>query len=143
MYDTHNQKKSRKDKAKGERDRRGKNGRLKKAIRETEKELRKERSRDEECRRVKREVREVLREWERRVGVGEEYKKRLEYKRLCEKTNEENDRWEKEAAKVRRETEVLEILNKEKKKKKRIKEGIEREKWREYYMRSLGGWRTE
>lgn len=49
-----------------------------------------------------------MRRWRKGTGKEERYKKRkLEYKELCgRKKKEENDRWERKAAEVRREKEV-------------------------------------
>ena len=64
----------------------------------------------------------------------------MEYRKLCdEKKKEENDRWERKAAEVKRETEVWEIVNGERKGRKGINEEIELEEWRRYFIKLLGG----
>jgi len=90
---------------------------------------------DEECEGKRREVRRTLREWRRRGGEGEKYRKeRAEYKLLCKrKRGEENERWIKEAQKARTEGEVWGIVNKERKRRKGINEGIEGKEWRVLY----------
>lgn len=63
-------------------------------------------------RREKERVRREIRVWRE----GNEYKRKREYRVLCEKKKkEENDRWEKRAAEARRENEVWEIVNKKRK----------------------------
>jgi len=59
---------------------------------------------------------------------------------LCKrKRGEENERWIKEAQEVRTEGEVWGIVNKERKRRKGVNEGIEGKEWREYFMKLLGG----
>lgn len=59
---------------------------------------------------------------------------------LCErKKKKENERWEKEAGRVSRESEAWEIVNRERKKRKGIKEDIEMKEWKGHFMRLLGG----
>lgn len=97
---------------------------------------------DEECKERKREVRRELREWRRRGGGdGEIYRrKKREYNELCRrKKEEENERSERKAMKVRREDEVWEIVNRERRGRRRVNEGIRIEEWREYFMELLGG----
>lgn len=74
-------------------------GKVKKALRETEEERGKERRRkggcwNEECEERKREVRKELRRWWKRGGDADGYRrKKQEYKKLCEgKKREENER---------------------------------------------------
>lgn len=55
------------------------------------------------------------------------------------KKKEGNDRWEKQVAEARRESEVWKIINRERKKRKGINDGIEMEEWKEHFMRLLGG----
>lgn len=43
----------------------------------------------------------------------------MEYKELCIKKKEENEKWEKRAMEVRRENEVWDIVNKERRRRKR------------------------
>jgi len=58
---------------------------------------------------------------------------------MCErKKKEENERWERKAEEATRESEVWEIINKERKR-RRINEGIGMSEWREQFMRVLGG----
>lgn len=80
---------------------------------------------DKECIEKKKEVRKELRECRRMGGNGGEYKRiKREYKALCErKKKEENDRWKKQVVEARRENEVWEIINRERKKRKGINEG--------------------
>lgn len=106
-------------------------GRLKEAMKETEEEAARERKMregwwDKECEEKKREVRRKLRGWRRTGMRGEEYRKeKQEYKEMCErKKKEENERWERMAMEARREGDVWAIVNKERKKKRRINEDI-------------------
>lgn len=108
--------------------------RLKKAVEETEEKVRKGEGGktgwwDKECEEKKREVRKELRRWRKEGGEGREYRKgKLEYKEMCErKKREENDRWEKKAAEVKRERDVWEIVNIERDRRKKINERIEME----------------
>src|SRR5436190_6586989 len=119
---------------------------LKDAMMKTEREVRREEGKgkgwwDGRCREKKEEVRGELRKWRREGGKGEEYRKRrLEYRKLCdEKKKEENDRWERKAAEVKRETEVWEIVNGERKGRKGINKEIELEEWRGSFIKLLGG----
>ncbi|XP_071576349.1 uncharacterized protein [Temnothorax nylanderi] len=96
---------------------------------------------DEECRETKKEVRRNLRIWRKERGKGSEYKeKRKGFREMCKrKKEEENRRWERKAEGARREAEVWEIVNKERKKRRGIEEGIEEEEWKEHFMNLLGG----
>lgn len=86
-------------------------------------------------------MRRALREWREKEEKKEEYRKeKKEYKEMCErKKKEENERWEKRAEEAMRECEVWEIINRERKGRRRIKEGIRMNEWREHFMRLLGG----
>lgn len=67
-------------------------------------------------------------------------RKKLEYNNMCErKKEEENDRWQKWAEGVTNEKEMWEIINRERKGRERINEGISMEEWKEHFMRLLGG----
>lgn len=87
-------------------------------------------------------VRRELRKLRKGIGSETDYKKgKLKYKELCAKKKEENERWEKRVMEVKREGEVWEIVNRERKR-RRINEEIEMEKRREHFMRLLGGYRV-
>jgi len=63
-----------------------------------------------------------------------------EYKELCEeKKKEKKERIIREAGEARTEMKVWEVINRERKSKKRINEAIELETWKEYFMGLLGG----
>lgn len=95
---------------------------------------------DKECKERKREVRKLLREWKKGRGQEHEYKiRRREYRELFEKKKEENEKWVRRAAEVRTEGQAWEIINRERKSKKKVNEGIEMDVWREYFMELLGG----
>lgn len=82
-----------------------------------------------------------MRKWRKDREDKEGYReKRREYRELCErKKREENDRWEKEAEQVRNERDVWAIVNRGRRKRKRVNENIEEKEWRDYFMRLLGG----
>lgn len=120
--------------------------RVKEAMRETEEAQRKNERKstgwwDEECREKKKEVRKELRKWRKNRADREEYKeKKREYKLICEqKKREENENWEREVDRVKKEGEVWEIVNRGRKRRKMINEEIEEREWREHFMRLLGG----
>ncbi|XP_071579341.1 uncharacterized protein [Temnothorax nylanderi] len=119
--------------------------RIKEAIKGVEEEMGGKRGKvgwwDKECREAKKEARRKLRTWRKRRGEGSAYKeKRKEFREMCKrKKEEENQRWERKAEGARREAEVWEIVNKERKKRRGIEEGIEEEKWKEHFMKLLGG----
>jgi len=72
---------------------------------------------------------------------GVDYKrKKKEYKEIYErKKKEENENRRKRQKSEERETEVWKIINKKRKRKKRINEGIRPEEWKEYFMSIIGG----
>lgn len=72
---------------------------------------------------------------------GERYKRcRQEYRILCKRRKrEENLKWEKKAEKVRREEEIWEIVNRKRRKRKKINESIGWKEWKEHFMRLLEG----
>lgn len=72
-------------------------------------------------------MRRILREWRNKGGKGERYRKeRVKYKLTCKKKRgEENERWIKKTQEARTEREVWEIVNKERRRRKGINEGIE------------------
>jgi len=119
--------------------------RIKKAMKVTEEEQGKgriiRRGWWEECKDKKREVREELRKWRREGEEKEGYReKKREYRELCErKKREESERWEKEAEQVKKEKDVWEIVNKGRRKRRRVNENIEEREWKDYFMRLLGG----
>ncbi|XP_032674656.1 golgin subfamily A member 6-like protein 22 [Odontomachus brunneus] len=86
---------------------------------------------DGECRKMKREVREELKRWKKRGGEGVNYKEmRNRYREHCnEKRRKERDKWERELEEVRSEADVWKVVNKGRKKRKRIREGIEMREW--------------
>lgn len=86
---------------------------------------------DSGTRKVKRkkEVRKELRRWKRAGVDGERYRMaKREYEKLCDrKKREENERWEKLVAEARREENVWEVVNRQRKRRKEMNEGIEME----------------
>lgn len=73
------------------------------------------------------------------MGLNRE--KKGKYKELCErKRKEEKDKSIREIGEARSQKEVWELGNKERRNKRRkIKEGIKIEEWKEYFMGLLGG----
>jgi len=84
---------------------------------------------DQECREEKRRVRRELRRWRRRRGGGERYRElRGVYNKLCErKKREESERWEEIIRNAKTERQVWEVVNRERKRKRGIEDGIKME----------------
>lgn len=97
---------------------------------------------------MKGEVRRKLRRW-RISGEGEKkYKERRGNYKMCErKKQEKNERWESKAEEARRESELWEIVNRERKRGKGINENMKMEEWKDYFRGLLrgieGGWKGE
>lgn len=51
---------------------------------------------------------------------------------MLEKKKKANEKWEKKAKEVKRESNVWEIINRERKERKRINNGIGMAQWKEY-----------
>lgn len=83
----------------------------------------------------------MLRQRKKGKACGEDYRKeRKEYNKLCEeKKQEENDRFIKEAEEATKESKVWELVNGERRKRRRIDEKIEKGEWKARFMRLLGG----
>ncbi|XP_078050783.1 macrophage colony-stimulating factor 1 receptor-like [Augochlora pura] len=90
---------------------------------------------------MKREVREELNRWKKRGGGGEKFREmRKRYRELCkEKKKKERERWEGELKGVRSERDVWKIVNKERRRRKRVREGIEMREWERHFRGVLGG----
>ena len=88
----------------------------------------------------------MLRRWRREGGDGKEYKERKkEYRIKCEeKKRGEVEKWEKEVVGAKTEGQVWKVVNWERKRRRRIEEGIKMEEWEEYFKGLLGGveWRV-
>lgn len=89
---------------------------------------------------MKREVRRKLRKWRKGRGQEKVYRKgKREYKELCEwKRREETEEWRR-AEEAKTEGQVWKIINSEKKRRKRVNEGIEMSEWKRFFMDVLGG----
>lgn len=76
---------------------------------------------DENCEAKKREVRRKLKDWRIKGGREERYKRgKQEFKKLCERRKkEENSRWERKTKKVRKEGEVWDLMNGERRRRKK------------------------
>lgn len=120
--------------------------RIRKAIKETE--MERERTKDKrrgqwdnKCGRSKEKIKKESRNWKKEKEDEKEYKKKKkEYKKLCErKKKKKNDRWEKKAAEAGKGSEVWEVINKERKRGERRCAEMDMGKWKEYFIRLLGG----
>ena len=83
---------------------------------------------------------------EGRRGWGEYRESKRKYGRMCvEKKKEELERWEKELEGVRTEGQVWKVLKRERKRRRRVNEGIKMEIWEEHFKGLLGGveWRVK
>ncbi|KAL6262984.1 hypothetical protein P5V15_005775 [Pogonomyrmex californicus] len=89
---------------------------------------------------MKRKVGEEFKRWKKRRGGDEKYKEiKKRYRELCkEKRRREKDRWEREIEGVKSERDVWKVVNKERRKRKRVREGIEIEVWERYFRKVLG-----
>lgn len=85
-------------------------------------------------------VRRELRRWRREGDDGIRYRReRDKYKKLCEKKKRADlERWMEEIKEARTEGQMWRIVNRERKRKKRVNEGIEMEEW-DYFKELLGG----
>lgn len=87
-----------------------------------------------------------MKRWSKEEGVGKRYKEiKREYKVLCEnKKKEELERWEKEVSEAKIEEQVWKVVNRERKRRRRLNERIKMEKGDEYFRGLLGGveWKT-
>lgn len=85
-------------------------------------------------------LRRELRRWKKGRGDGKGYKERKgNYNKLCkEKKREENERWLREVEKAKTEDKVWEIINKCRRRWKRVNEGIEMGEWKEFFIGLLG-----
>ena len=101
---------------------------------------------DEECREMKKEVEEELKTWKREGRNGKKFRRaRNKLGALWkEKKRREKKRWEKEIEGVRTEGEVWKIVNRERKRRKRVNEEIAIVVWDNYFRGVLGGvnWRV-
>lgn len=80
---------------------------------------------DGDCKEAKRKVRMKLREW-RKKGEEEYRGRKKEYREICKKKKREwKEEWERKVKEVKREHEVWEIVNRERKGRKRVNEDIE------------------
>lgn len=63
-----------------------------------------------------------------------------EYRKLCEeKRKKERERWEKEIEGVKTESQVWRVVNRERRKRGGVNEGIEMKEWESYFRELLGG----
>ncbi|XP_077280504.1 uncharacterized protein LOC143907534 [Temnothorax americanus] len=96
---------------------------------------------DEECKEGKKRVGNMLRKWRREGGEGDSYREEKQrYKKLCErKKKREVEKWEEEVKEVRTEGQVWKVVNRERKKRRRVNEGISMQEWDGYFKELLGG----
>lgn len=81
-----------------------------------------------------------MRRWRKR-GERENYKgKRKEYRKFCERKKiEENEKWMRKAKEAKRESKVWELINKDRKKVRKVNKEIEIKEWEEYFKGILRG----
>ncbi|KAL6419329.1 hypothetical protein ACFW04_013913 [Cataglyphis niger] len=94
---------------------------------------------DGECKEEKIIVRRELRRWREKGGDGKREAKR-KYKKLIEgKKKEERERWEKKVREIRTEGQVWEIVNRGRRRRRKVNEDITMEEWDRYLRNLLGG----
>ncbi|KMQ90657.1 axoneme-associated protein [Lasius niger] len=88
----------------------------------------------------KRVARRELRRWRKGGGDGDRYRKsKREYKEFCEKKkNEEKERLIREIGEARTEGKVWDLVNRVRKRRKKLNEDIKMEEWRDYFISLLG-----
>lgn len=57
---------------------------------------------------------------------------------MLDEKRKSNDRWEREMQNIRTESQVWEVVNRERRKKRRMNEGIKVEEWDRYFKDLLG-----
>lgn len=81
----------------------------------------------------------MLREWRRGERKEQEYKrKKREYREVYEK-KKKRKAWMRRVTEAKTEGQVWEVINKDRKRRKVVNEGIEMGEWMEYFMELLGG----
>lgn len=97
----------------------------------------------EECWEKKRGVRKKLRNWRKRRGEVERYReKKKEYREMCKRKKKDEKERIREIGEAKTERKVWELINRVRKRRKKINEDINLEEWKEYFM-ELMGWKTE
>lgn len=98
---------------------------------------------DEEYRREKKKLEEELRRWRRMSGGdgSDRYREeKRKFKELCEeKKRKGRERWEREVERTRTEGQVWSVVNRGRKRRRKIKESFEMGEWERYFRRLLGG----
>ncbi|KAL6429518.1 hypothetical protein ACFW04_008298 [Cataglyphis niger] len=110
------------------------------------KEIRRERGwRDSEFKEEKGIVRKELRKWREKGGDGKCYREaKRKYKKLIEgKKKEEKERWEREVREIKTEGQVWELVNRERRRKRKVNEDISMKEWDRYFRNLLGGLRAK
>lgn len=65
--------------------------------------------------------------------------KRRKYRVLCEEKRLEVMRWEKKIISVKMEVQEWTVVNRDRRRRRKVKESIEMEEWEEYFEKLLGG----
>ncbi|KAL6417803.1 hypothetical protein ACFW04_012524 [Cataglyphis niger] len=96
---------------------------------------------DRECKEEKSIVRRELRRWREKGGDGKCYREaKGKYKKLIEgKKKEEKERWEREVREIKTEGQVWELVNRGRRKRRKVNEDISMEEWDGYFRNLLGG----
>ncbi|KAL6427150.1 hypothetical protein ACFW04_008652 [Cataglyphis niger] len=96
---------------------------------------------DSECKEQKIIVKRELRRWRKKGGDGKLYREaKGKYKKLIEgKKKEERERWERESREIRTEGQVWEIVNRGRRKRRKVNKHITMEEWDGYFRNLLGG----
>ncbi|KAL6418191.1 hypothetical protein ACFW04_012287 [Cataglyphis niger] len=99
------------------------------------------RDRIKQCKEKKSIIRRELRRWRERGGDGKCYREaKGKYKKLIEgKKKEEKERWEREVKEIKTEGQVWELVNRGRRKRRKVNEDISMEEWDGYFRNLLGG----
>ncbi|KAL6430574.1 hypothetical protein ACFW04_006875 [Cataglyphis niger] len=96
---------------------------------------------DRECKEEKSIVRKELRRWREKGGDGKCYREaKGKYKKLIEgKKKEEKERWEREVREIKTVGQVWELVNRGRRRRRKVNEDISMEEWDGYFRNLLGG----
>ncbi|KAL6431964.1 hypothetical protein ACFW04_007414 [Cataglyphis niger] len=96
---------------------------------------------DRECKEEKSIVRRELRRWREKGGDGKCYREaKGKYKKLIEgKKKEEKERWERKVREIKTEGQVWELVNRGRRKRRKVNEDISMEEWDGYFRNLLRG----
>jgi len=86
---------------------------------------------------MKRKIRAELRKWKKGEAEKRYKKMRGEFNKVCERKKKEESK--KIARKARTESQIWKVENRERKRKRRINDGIRMEEWVKHFKEQLGG----